>query len=193
MAQTIVGLYDTFDQARDTVEDLVNSGFDRDSISLVAHDADQQYAKEYGARSPDDDMTEEGIVGGGVAGAVIGGIAGLALAPLCYANDGAQVRHHRLEATRIKPTPALLVDRLPRRQIVGQHPPGRSRAHQPTQGVEDLTQIVLALRRLRVHQGQVGRSEAPFFIADVCRVRLAGHLQTLSLAPRSRSKVHNTL
>lgn len=81
MAQTIVGLYDTFDQARSTVEDLVSSGFDRDSISLVAHDADQRYAQEYGARSPDDDMTEEGVVGGGVAGAVIGGIAGLALAP----------------------------------------------------------------------------------------------------------------
>lgn len=71
--------------------------------------------------------------------------------------------------------------------------PGSPRAHQPTQGVEDFPQIVLALGLALVHQGQVGHSEAPFFIADVRRVRLAGHLQTLPLAPFSRGKVHNTL
>lgn len=41
--------------------------------------------------------------------------AGLTLAILRYANDGAQVRDHRLEATGVQPAPALLIDRLPGR------------------------------------------------------------------------------
>ena len=118
---------------------------------------------------------------------------GLALASLRHPNDGAQVRHHRLETARIQPAPTLLVDRFPGRQIIGQHPPRCSCANQPTQSIEDLAQIMLALGSVLVHQGQVGRSEVPFFIADVRRVGLAGHPQTLPLASRSRNKVHNTL
>jgi hypothetical protein len=115
--------------------------------------------------------------------------AGLALAPLGHANDGAQVRHHRLEAARVQPAPALLVDRLPRRQIVGQHTPGRSCAYQPAQGVEDFAQIVLALRCVLVHQGEVWRSEAPFFIADIRGIGLARHSRTLTLGfgPKDQS------
>ena len=70
---------------------------------------------------------------------------GLALALLRNTDDGAQVRCHGLEATRIQSVPALLVDRLPRRQVIGQQPPKRTCSNQPAQSIEDLAQIVLAL------------------------------------------------
>ena len=47
----------------------------------MTHDPDKRYASEYGARDPDDAFSEEAAVGGGTAGAILGGIAGLALAP----------------------------------------------------------------------------------------------------------------
>lgn len=81
--------------------------------------------------------------------------AGLALAPLGYADDGAKILNNPHPATGGSadgPPP-----RAPREaDHIGQHPPGRSRAHQPAQGVEDFAQIVLALGRVLVHQGQVG-------------------------------------
>jgi hypothetical protein len=81
VAKTIVGLYDTFDHARGAVEGLVDVGVDRERISLVAHDPDEQYSTPYAVRDPDADLSEEGAVGGGAAGAILGGIVGLAVAP----------------------------------------------------------------------------------------------------------------
>jgi hypothetical protein len=46
--------------------------------------------------------------------------AGLALAALGRADDGAHVADHRLKAARFKPTAKLLVNHRPRRQIIGQ-------------------------------------------------------------------------
>jgi hypothetical protein len=49
--------------------------------------------------------------------------------------------------------------------------------------VEDLAQIMLALRCVLVHQREVTRREASLFIADVGWVELAGHRQTLLARP----------
>ena len=86
MAKTIVGLYDHIQQARDTVEDLVDAGFDRDRISFTANAAAEEYGRyfddEGGYRDDVDyeehDMTAgEGAAAGAGIGATVGGIGGL--------------------------------------------------------------------------------------------------------------------
>jgi uncharacterized protein (TIGR02271 family) len=44
MAKTLVGLYDTFADAERVMQDLVQNGFSRSDISLMAHDANGQQA-----------------------------------------------------------------------------------------------------------------------------------------------------
>jgi len=76
MAKTVVALYDTFDTARSAVEALVDAGFERGDISLVANDAKGQFA-DY---SKDDDVSAgEGAGFGAVVGALVG--LGVALIP----------------------------------------------------------------------------------------------------------------
>jgi uncharacterized protein (TIGR02271 family) len=41
--KTVVGLFDNFNDAQQVVQDLVNSGFSRNNISLVANNADNRY------------------------------------------------------------------------------------------------------------------------------------------------------
>lgn len=104
MAKTIVGLFDTFSEAQNVVQDLINSGFDRSKVSLVANDASGEYSKGYnggtttGATTVDDSLrgreydrndvgtgtddvadhkTAEGAGTGAVAGTVVGGVLGL--------------------------------------------------------------------------------------------------------------------
>lgn len=74
MAETIVALYDEFDVARDVVEDLVEAGFDRSNISIVANDVNGDYNR-YTAS----DMETEDVKAGEGAGfgAVIGTLIGL--------------------------------------------------------------------------------------------------------------------
>jgi uncharacterized protein (TIGR02271 family) len=73
MTKTIVGLYDDFSTAQRVVQALVDAGFERDNISLVASDARGEYTSQID--------TDTGIgtgagVGAGI-GAVLGGIGGL--------------------------------------------------------------------------------------------------------------------
>ena len=75
MTKTIVALYDEFANARQAVEALVDAGFERDDISMVASDASGEYA-EY----VNEDVTaEEGAGFGAVVGALVG--LGVALIP----------------------------------------------------------------------------------------------------------------
>lgn len=74
--KTVVALYEDFDTARNVVEELVDAGFMRDRISLVASDASGQYKQYVGASEV---MDEEDVSGGEGAGfgAVVGGLIGL--------------------------------------------------------------------------------------------------------------------
>jgi hypothetical protein len=82
MTRTVVALYDNFSSANDAVRDLVDHGFSRDDISLMASDA----AGEYGTyldrdRAMETDVETTGAsegagVGAGI-GAVLGGLGGL--------------------------------------------------------------------------------------------------------------------
>jgi stress response protein YsnF len=75
MAQTVVGLMDTIDEAQDVVQDLVESGFDRNDISIMSRkDEEAEVVTE------ERDTTSgigSGTAKGAGAGAAIGGIAGL--------------------------------------------------------------------------------------------------------------------
>ena len=53
MAKTVVGLFDTAAEAQSVVQELINSGFQRNDISLVANDAKGEYAnyREVGGRA----------------------------------------------------------------------------------------------------------------------------------------------
>ena len=73
MAKTVVALYDNFDTARSAVEALVDAGFDRSDLSLVANDANGKYA---------DYVNDDGVSAGEGAGfgAVVGALVGLGVA-----------------------------------------------------------------------------------------------------------------
>jgi len=87
MAKTVVALYDDFDSARSVVEALVDAGFDRADISLVANDASGKYAALYdtsvasnGVLVDQEDVSAgEGAGFGAVVGALVG--LGVALIP----------------------------------------------------------------------------------------------------------------
>jgi len=72
MAKTIVGLFDTFTEAQGAVQDLVNKGFSRDTLSLAANNA----AGEYTQSTPSGEEWS-GTATGAATGATIGGIGGL--------------------------------------------------------------------------------------------------------------------
>lgn len=74
MAKTIVGLFDTFDEAQQVTQALLDSGFSRDAISVVANNARGEYARERGAG---DSKAAEGAGAGALTGAVGGGVIGL--------------------------------------------------------------------------------------------------------------------
>jgi uncharacterized protein (TIGR02271 family) len=73
MTKTVVGTYRDIQTARNVVDDLVNAGFDRANISIVANDPDKHYSS-YVDRNVDD--TDDVAQGAGI-GAAIGGIGGL--------------------------------------------------------------------------------------------------------------------
>jgi hypothetical protein len=90
--KTVVGVYETLSVARHVVDDLVNAGFGREHISLVAADKDQVYAPYVGRDLDgngvvtDDEVAPRADVrpldgrevaeGAGI-GALIGGLGGL--------------------------------------------------------------------------------------------------------------------
>lgn len=90
MARTVVGLFDRFDDAHEAVRELLETGFDRGDVSLVANDAEGRYARELGVnQTPQEDRnitsetemgdsdTAKGAKSGAGIGAALGGIAGI--------------------------------------------------------------------------------------------------------------------
>jgi hypothetical protein len=77
MAETIVRLYDDISEAYRVVDELVQAGYNRDDITLMAYDPEGTYADyvdvDYEQAR---EVGEEAAVGAGV-GAIIGGLGGL--------------------------------------------------------------------------------------------------------------------
>jgi len=79
MSKTVIALYNDFEAARNAVEALVDAGFDRSDISLVAKDADERFSRTLKNR----DVTDDGDVKSGQGagfGAVVGALVGLGVA-----------------------------------------------------------------------------------------------------------------
>lgn len=80
MARTVVALFDDFTSASDAVRELVDNGFSRNEISILASDRTGDYSRYVTAQDTsekvDDSTTSGAGVGAGI-GAVIGGLAGI--------------------------------------------------------------------------------------------------------------------
>ncbi len=77
MSRTVVGLFDSLTETQHAVNDLMDAGFKRDDISLVANDARNEYAKYLRPgtlHSTDDAVTADEGAG---FGAVVGGLTGI--------------------------------------------------------------------------------------------------------------------
>ena len=79
MAQTVVGLFDQFNDAQSAVNDLEQAGFTRDAISLIANDTSGEYANTYGTGDKMNKTTAEQAGSGAVAGTATGAGIGLLL------------------------------------------------------------------------------------------------------------------
>jgi hypothetical protein len=84
MARTVVAIFDDFQTANSAVRDLVDSGFPRDSISIVANNSTGEFGAPTATGAPPavagDNVAGETGAGAGVGagiGAAIGGIGGL--------------------------------------------------------------------------------------------------------------------
>jgi hypothetical protein len=80
---TVSALFDNATDAQNAVRDLVNHGFSRDRINVVASDAAGEYAEYYGQDIPADDTLE-----GMATGALLGGLGGFVLGLAALAIPG---------------------------------------------------------------------------------------------------------
>lgn len=77
MVKTVVGVFDSREQAEKAVSEMRNSGYDTDEISIVAKGSRDN---DGGGQEGDDDTLGMGTVADGTTtGGVLGGLAGLAL------------------------------------------------------------------------------------------------------------------
>jgi hypothetical protein len=78
-------------------------------------------------------------------------------------------------------SPRLLIDGLPRRQVVRHHAPWRARLRNPAQTTNDVAQRVVPLRSILGHEGQRGSDKGPCIVTDIPGVGFAFHTVSVSL------------
>jgi len=81
MSKTVIGLFDTYEQAQRVVDDLTAAGFSRDDISVISNNSDARLGDQTTSRTTGTGNAGSvvgGAVGGAAEGAVIGGLTGLA-------------------------------------------------------------------------------------------------------------------
>jgi len=76
MNKVIIALYDNLDAAQRVVQDLIDAGLSRDSISIVANDVRGDYGA-YMADVPAEGQQHVGPAEGSAFGSVVGGLTGL--------------------------------------------------------------------------------------------------------------------
>ncbi len=74
--KTVIGLFDTMEEAQYTVQDLVANGFSRDDISLITSDAAGRFT-DRGRQVGTEHEAAEGAGAGATGGTVVGGFTGL--------------------------------------------------------------------------------------------------------------------
>lgn len=118
---------------------------------------------------------------------------GLDRAALADPDQVPQIGNNRQEDVGVDPAPGLLVDGLPRRQVVRHAAPLQARAGDEAQPVEALAQRMVTLRRVLAHERQVGREKGPLLIGDIGWVRGAGCRIHTSNGTIPAPQVHNRL
>ncbi|HZA96485.1 MAG TPA: general stress protein [Burkholderiaceae bacterium] len=93
MAKTIVGSFDSFEEAQEVVRDLQQRGFSRDDISVIANNATGKYSSESAGVQAMGDRSNVSETGantatGAAAGGVLGGAAGLVVGLMGLAIPG---------------------------------------------------------------------------------------------------------
>jgi len=101
MAKTIVGSFDTFDEAQKVMAELHQRGFNQNDISIVANNASGQYVTDTTATPTRATAEAGGAASGAAAGGLLGGAAGLivGLMGLAIPGIGAIVAAGPLAAT----------------------------------------------------------------------------------------------
>jgi len=96
------------------------------------------------------------------------------------------VQRYGFEHACLAPSPRLLIDSGPRREIMRQKPPLTAGLDHVTQRVEQLPQRVITLRRVFAHQAQIGQQKFPFHIRNIAGIRLPcrAHLRTSTISSR---------
>lgn len=82
MAKTVIGLFDDVAEARDVIRELVDAGFDRNDISLVANKVASESAPDEGTGEASGAATGAGV------GAAVGGVGGLLVGLGAFAIPG---------------------------------------------------------------------------------------------------------
>ncbi|MDI3534631.1 MAG: hypothetical protein PWQ82_996 [Thermosediminibacterales bacterium] len=75
MDKTVIGVFDSRDKAENAVNEMRNSGFTENEISIVAKNQEGQNRQE----NDDIDMETGSVADGTTTGSVLGGLAGLAV------------------------------------------------------------------------------------------------------------------
>jgi hypothetical protein len=86
VAKTIVGSFDSFEEAQDVLRDLQQRGYSRDDISVIANDATGKYSSSTAGPTISD--VGAGSATGAAAGGVLGGAAGLVVGLMGLAIPG---------------------------------------------------------------------------------------------------------
>lgn len=88
MARTVIALYDELAEAQAAVQDLVNNGFSRDVISLLAHETHGETYTSHEGHEHAVSPVASGASIGAASGAAIGGLGGLLLGLGLFAIPG---------------------------------------------------------------------------------------------------------
>lgn len=90
MAKTIVGSFDSFEEAQDVLRDLQQRGYSRDDISVIANNVTGKYGTESAGVGQSRAVSDTGAstAAGAAAGGVLGGAAGLVVGLMGLAIPG---------------------------------------------------------------------------------------------------------
>lgn len=86
MMKTVVGLMDSFAEARELINDLLDNGFPEDGIGLIARKPEEE--SQAAAREERSDEQISGVTKGVGAGAAVGGVAGLVIGIAAFTVPG---------------------------------------------------------------------------------------------------------
>ncbi len=81
---------------------------------------------------------------------------------------------HPLPGAVLTPDPKVVVDDLPRGEVMRQHTPGTATAHDIKDPIQDFTLGVLLWSSPTLGLRNIGLEQCPLMVTDVGRVRFSG-------------------